>query len=131
MRDGFARNFLLPKYMAKLATREALLLREREYAAEKKYAQEEEKRVRDLASRINTVSLMIPVRMGERGKAFGSVSSRDIQSALREKGIEVDKEWIALASPLKTQGAHTVVIQFPYGLQAELHIEVTATPDDK
>jgi len=64
--------------------------------------------------------------MGEKGKAFGSITAAKIRDALKKQGIAVEKEWVALDEPIKTMGEHTVEIKFPHGIVGRTKIIVEA-----
>jgi large subunit ribosomal protein L9 len=118
VKDGFARNYLIPKKKAMPATSENLKrvekMRSQMEAAQAKIRSEAEA----LAKRIESASLTLPMQAGENEKLFGSVTSLDIERALKEEGIEVDRKRIQLHEPIKSLG----VFQVP----VKLHHEVTA-----
>src|SRR5665648_376356 len=108
--DGFARNFLIPQGKAISFTvnnfKKLKYLRKREEQREG-----EMKEVKELAEKINNISLEIKVKAGEEGKLFGSVTSKDIVEALlKEHGIELDKKKLNLKESLKKLGVHTVPV---------------------
>jgi large subunit ribosomal protein L9 len=116
--DGFARNFLIPQNKAISFTignfKQIEYLKKRE--AEQREG--ELKEVKELAEKINNISLEIKVKAGEEGKLFGSVTNRDIvEVLLKEHGIELDKKKLNLKESLKKLGAHTIPVN--------LHKDVT------
>jgi large subunit ribosomal protein L9 len=117
--DGYARNFLLPRKLAVVATDGAI----KQSDAIKQAVVRREAKTRgeaeELAKLIEKVTLTFQAKAGEGDRLFGSVTSGDIADALaREKGITVDKRKIELPSPLKELGNHPVAIK--------LHPDVTA-----
>ncbi len=119
VKDGYARNYLIPKGLAQAATKENLkALEERRRQLERRSTRELE-RARELAARIGEITCTIRRPAGAEGKLFGAVTSADIEEALKEMGIEVDRKRIELPEPIKVTGAYTVPIK--------LHPEVTAT----
>ena len=124
VRDGFARNFLLPKKLALIATKGARAEYERRKKEEQKQRTREKSAYDALASRIQGLVLTMPVRMDEHGKAFGSVGARDIQVALKEQGITVDKTWIVQESPIRTRGQHEILIHLPYHSESKIVVSV-------
>lgn len=122
--DGYARNFLLPRGLAKVADDAAL-----KALAEKK-AREEERRAKEaaeyhtLSEKLEKTTLTFAVKAGEGGKAFGSVTAAQIRDALKKQKITVEKEWITLAESIKTTGEHSVKIQLPYGIAGEVKVVV-------
>ena len=109
--DGFARNFLIPQGKAISFT--AGNFKQIEYLKKQEVEQREGelKEVKELAAKINNISLEIKVKAGEEGKLFGSVTSKDIvQALLKEHGIELDKKKLNLKESLKKLGVHIVPI---------------------
>jgi len=109
--DGFARNFLIPQGKAISFT--AGNFKQIEYLKKQEVEQREGelKEVKELAAKINNISLEIKVKAGEEGKLFGSVTSKDIVEALlKEHGIELDKKKLNLKESLKKLGVHIVPI---------------------
>lgn len=109
--DGFARNFLIPQGKAISFT--AGNFKQIEYLKKREVEQTEGelKEVKELAVKINNISLEIKVKAGEEGKLFGSVTSKDIVEALlKEHGIELDKKKLNLKESLKKLGVHIVPI---------------------
>jgi len=119
VRDGFARNFLLPRGMALRATKENIARFEAERAVIEARNLERKKEAEGAASKIDGVSVIALRSAGETGQLYGSVSSRDIAGLLAEQGVEVARSQIILDQPIKTLGLYTIKIS--------LHGEVTAT----
>lgn len=118
VRDGYARNFLLPKKIAIESSAGALKVIERK----KKQKEREEKKLKEecsvLAEKIKNVSCTISMEAGEEEKLFGSVTSEMIADALKAEGIEVDKKKISLDESIKALGV--------YNIEIKLHPEVKA-----
>ena len=117
--EGYARNYLLPKQLAapvSEATRRRLakLQADRAVAREASIAS-----AKALAERLEGISCTIPVKTGEDGKLYGSVTPSDIADAVQQQGIELDRHWIDLEHPIKDLGV------FP--IQVKIDPEVTAT----
>ena len=109
--DGFARNFLIPQGKAISFT--AGNFKQIEYLKKREVEQREGelKEVKELAAKINNISLEIKVKAGEEGKLFGSVTSKDIvETMLKEHGIELDKKKLNLKESLKKLGVHIIPI---------------------
>lgn len=118
VKDGYARNYLIPKHLAREATPGNLKAAEHE---KKKWAlltMQEVESAKTVASHLNDLNIVVYKRAGAEGTLFGSVTSAEIAEALASKGIEIDKRRIELHQPIKTLGEHTV--------EAHLHREVTA-----
>lgn len=117
--DGYARNYLLPRKLAVVATQGAVKQSEAIRQAVVRREAKTRSEAEELAKLIEQVTLTFHAKAGEGDRLFGSVTSADIVDSLaREKGITVDKRKIELASPLKELGTHQVAIK--------LHPEVTA-----
>ncbi len=122
--DGYARNFLIPKGLAKKATKEALLWLETQKEIEVKKAEEELKKVQDLASAIDGQEIIIPAKIGEEGQLFGSITSQRISEKLKELGFEIKKNQIELSEPIKELGEFSLKIKFEHNLEAEIRVIV-------
>ncbi|MXZ36382.1 MAG: 50S ribosomal protein L9 [Acidobacteria bacterium] len=118
VKPGYARNFLLPKRKAVLATPHNLRQVEQEKAAAVRREAIEKNESENLAQQLAEVSLQFTRKVGEQDVLYGSVTSLDIAESLHEKGFEIDRRKIDLDEPLKSLGGHNVPIK--------LHREVTA-----
>jgi large subunit ribosomal protein L9 len=122
--DGFATNFLIPQHLAVPAAGGAYRAWQHDIASR------EDKRVREradaeiAATRIASTTLTMGVKVGEGGKLYGSITSKDIADALGRRGIEVDRHKIDLEEPLKTLGTYKVAIKVFAGMSAEVTIVV-------
>ncbi len=118
VKDGYARNFLLPKKIAIKSSAGALKVIEQK----KKQKEREEKKFKEgcslLAEKIKNVSCTISMEAGEGEKLFGSVTSEMIADALKAEGVEVDKKKVSLDEPIKALGV--------YNIEIKLHPEVKA-----
>lgn len=118
VKDGYARNFLLPRGLAVEANPKNV----RAFEHEKRQVQELVKKKKagaaDFAARLAATTVTIAAKAGEEEKLFGAVTAMDIAAALKKEGIEVDRKKILLEEPIKRLGAYTVNIK--------LHPEVTA-----
>ncbi len=123
--DGFARNYLIPKKLAIPATPSNIKAFENEQKLLTMKAERAKRKAEKLANKIKNTSLTIEVKTGEEDKLFGAVSSVDILSALRKKGItEVEKGMIKLEEPIKSLGTHYVPIKLHPEVEVELKVEV-------
>ena len=122
--DGYGRNFLVGRGLAKEATKHALHLRESEAESRAASREQEMKTYRALAERIAGIELHLTLKLGEGGGAFGSISASKIIDALRTKGITLDREYIVLDQPIKTLGVHDVPVAFPYKIAGQIKIIV-------
>jgi len=124
VKNGYARNFLIPKGLAKPATEEVLKWLETQKEIEAKKAEEELKKVQEVASAIDGQEVVIPVKIGEDGQLFESIISQKISEKLKEIGFEIKKTQIDLPEPIKELGEFPVKIKFEHNLEAEIRVIV-------
>jgi large subunit ribosomal protein L9 len=114
---GYGRNYLLPRGLAVKASTKNL----KEQEHQKKFIQarmdRQKKDAQEMAGSLDSVSCTISRKTGEDEKLYGSVTSRDIEEALREEGVSIDRKRILLEEPLKKLGVYTVPVK--------LHADVT------
>jgi len=123
--DGYARNFLIPRGLAKEATKQVLKWVELQKEIAEKQAEEDLKRTQELASAIDGLELIIPVKLGDKGQLFESINAQKIAEKLKELGFDTKKMQIELANPLKELGEFPVKIKFEHNLEAEIKVIVT------
>ena len=126
VKDGYARNYLLPKNLAREATPGNLKSIEQERKKWALLAQQEKEKAQKAADSVKGVKVTIAKRVGEAGQLFGSVTSNEIADALAAKGVDVDKRRIELAHPIKTLGNHNVEVRLHREVTAEIQVEVVA-----
>ena len=117
--DGYARNYLLPRKLALLATEGNKQHVARERRIMEAREAEEKGRAEAIAARLGTVAISIARRVGETEQLYGSVTASDISDLLKTKGFEIDRRKLILPEPLKSLGEHEVPLK--------LHREVTVT----
>lgn len=127
VRRGYARNYLLPRGLAVVASRGNVRQIEHEKAIQAqriaKLREEQEKIVAQLAK----VTVMVAKEAGDDGKLFGSVTSNDVIEGLKAKGVEMDidkKKLIMPAQTIKEVGSYEIGVKLPYGLTATVKLEV-------
>ena len=125
VKDGYARNFLLPKNLAREATAGNLKQIEHERRKWALLASQEKDAAQKAADKVKGAKVQIEKRVGEHGHLFGSVTANEIADALHAKGIEVDKRRIELAHPIKTIGTHDVEVKLHKDVAAHIQVEVT------
>ncbi len=121
VKDGYARNFLLPQHKALRATEANRAKFERDRAQIEQRNQERREAAAGIASGLNGKVIVIIRQAGETGQLYGSVSSRDIAEVLSESGQTVARSQVSLAEPIKAIGLHTV----PLHLHAEVDVSIT------
>lgn len=124
--DGFARNFLFRKKLAVQATEERVkALAQQKIHKDERTAAEREK-YQQVADTLKSAEVIITVKAGEKGKAFGSVNAAKIVESLKKQGIELDKDRLDLEGPIKTTGVHDIGIKFPYDIKGEIKVIIKA-----
>ena len=125
VKPGYARNFLIPRGLAALATKDNV----RHIEHEKRVAQARAVKLRaaaqDLAGKLAAVKVRIEAKVGEENKLYGSITSRDIEERLVEQGFEIDRRKIVM-EPIKELGVHKVHAKIATGVDAEIEVEVVA-----
>ena len=123
--DGYARNFILPKKLGVEATGKNLNDLKLQKNNEKKVAQENLEAARELAAKLAEGGVVLAIKVGEGGRAFGSVSSKEIAAAVKEQiGLDVDKKKIQLKEAIKSLGTHVVAVKLHPEVTAELKVSV-------
>jgi len=119
VKDGFARNFLIPQKIAAPSSSQAVRMIE---ARKRKRVFDEEKTKRDaeeLAKKVSLLSCTIAVESGVDDKIFGTVTPEMVRNAIRQEGIEIDKKQIIISEPIKKLGV--------YQIEIKLHPEITTS----
>ena len=123
--DGYARNFILPKKLGVEATGKNLNDLKLQKNNEKKVAQENLDAAKKLAAELAEGKVELAIKVGEGGRAFGSVSSKEIAAAVKEQmGLDVDKKKIQLKEAIKSLGTHVVAVKLHPDVTAELKVSV-------
>jgi large subunit ribosomal protein L9 len=124
VKDGYARNYLLPRRIAYQATQSSILQLEEEKKQHAKLLDKEKRQSEKLATELEKVSITIQMKVGEDDKLFGSVTSQMIVDALKEKGFTVDKRQIELEDIIKALGIYSVDAKLPGGVVAKVKVWV-------
>jgi large subunit ribosomal protein L9 len=124
--DGYARNYLVPQGLAIEANTRNMKTMEHDKQHILQVAAKERKKAEDIAQKLAGITCTIARRVGEQDKLFGSVGTKDIEKALQEAGIEIEKKNILLDEPLKSLGEFLVRIKLPAGASAELKVNIVA-----
>jgi large subunit ribosomal protein L9 len=122
VKDGYARNYLIPRSIAYEATEGSLRQLEEERKQQSRVVDKEIKQAEALASQLEKISITIKMKVGEEDKLFGSVTSQMIAEALIEKEITIDKRNIVLEEPLKALGIYDVPVKLAGGVNGKLKV---------
>jgi large subunit ribosomal protein L9 len=119
VKDGYARNYLLPRGLAMQVTPANRAMIEKERKTHEARLAKEKAECQALAERIAGLRFVAPRKVGENEVLFGSVTTNDVAEFLKSKGVEIEKRRVLLDEPIKHLGEHEVAIR--------LHPEVTAS----
>lgn len=123
--DGYGKNFILKKKLGVEATGANMNDLKLQNAQKEKLAKEQLEAARELAKVLEEKSVTVKIKAGEGGKAFGSVSTKEIAAAYKEQcGIEIDKKKIQLPEAIKTFGAHEVPVKLHPQVTGKLKVKV-------
>ena len=131
VKDGFAKNFLIPKGLVKLATKKTLVWLEVQKETETQKAEEELKKIQGITSTVDGQEIIIPVKLGEEDQLFESITAQKISEKLKELGFEIKKTQINLEKPIKELGEFPVKINFEHNLEAEIKVIVSEEKKEK
>jgi large subunit ribosomal protein L9 len=122
--DGYARNFLLPKNIAVIATDEEV--KKQQTNLEKIKVEEEKaaKKLEETANKLQSSVYEIEAQAGDEDKLFGAITNRDIAELLNQKGFEIDKHLVEIPEPIHNLGEHTALVHLGHGVKAEISINV-------
>jgi large subunit ribosomal protein L9 len=124
VRDGYARNYLLPRNLAVEANRRNLRVLEHQkrlIAAKKERVQRE---AQSLSQQLSALTVVIQARAGEEDRLFGSVTNLDVEKALKAQGITVDRRKILLEEPIKQLGTYSVPVHLGGGVRSNVTVQV-------
>ena len=129
VKDGYARNFLLPQNAAEVATEGALQNREQNLARIKAKQEKLHQEALELAEKIEKVAeLKLSAEAGESGKLFGTITTKKLAEGLQaQSGIEVDRKNITLNAPVNKVGEYTMLIKLTSKVKTELKVVVSAS----
>ena len=126
VKDGFARNYLIPRGFARNATKSNISMIQKEIKDREIREAKNRENLEALNKQLNKLSLKFELKAGEDDKLFGSVTSQMIADAIFEKGFTVDKKEIDIPEPIKTIGKFSVFVNLGPELEAKIKIKVSA-----
>jgi large subunit ribosomal protein L9 len=129
VRDGYARNYLLPKQLAREATSGNLKAAEMERKKWASLTEQEKDAARRAAERLEGVTVIVHKRVGETGTLFGSVTAAEVADALASRDIEIDKRRIELGQTIKSLGSHEVDVHLHREVTARMRVQVVGAVD--
>lgn len=123
--DGYARNFILPKKLGVEATAKNLNDLKLQKANAAKIAAEQLAAAKEMAAKLEPLSVTLKMKAGEGGKAFGSVSGKEIAAAAKDQlKLDIDKKKLVLPDPIKTFGTHEVPVKLHKDVTGKLTVKV-------
>jgi large subunit ribosomal protein L9 len=126
VKPGYARNYLLPRQLAVAADRSNMRVLEHQKRVVAAKRERDRKQAETLGQRFSGLRLTIKARTGEEGKLFGSVTNIDIEQALADLGVAVERRRIRLEEPIKSIGEHVVPLHLGAGVDAQITVVVEA-----
>ena len=126
VKDGFARNYLIPRGFARNATKMNVAIIQKEIKNREIREAKNRENLEALNKQLNKLSLKFELKAGDDDKLFGSVTSQMIADSIFEKGFTVDKKEIDIPEPIKTIGKFSVIVKLGPELEAKIKIKVSA-----
>ena len=123
--EGYARNFLLPKGLAVLATADAMNTMRLQEKAKAKADAEAKAAAQAIAEQLKGIQVKIPCKRGEGGKLFGAVTGKEISGALKEQfGMDIDGKKLVLEQPIKSFGGYQVKAKLGFEVVGTVYVSV-------
>ena len=129
--DGYGRNYLIPRGYAVEATESQKKRLKHEIERAKKRKAERTEEAQELKTKLEAERFIFPVKAGENGKLFGSVTTKDIGEAAANEGYELDRRNISLDENIKELGVHKVPVKLFDDIYANLIVEVVEAQEDE
>lgn len=130
VKDGFARNFLLPRDKARRATAANLKAFEVERAAIEQRNEKNKAEAQKVAGKIDGQTYVLVRQAGETGQLYGSVAARDVADAIQAEGGKIEKSQVVLHTPIKTLGLHEVQVRLHAEVRAAVKVNVARSADE-
>jgi large subunit ribosomal protein L9 len=127
VKDGFARNMLIPRGLAIEATKANLTMLEQKKASAQHKLDTERTNAENLAKQLIEKTIKVSVKCGEEGRLFGSVTAKDVAAALKKAGFDIDKKKLSVPGDIKTCGVYAVEAKLYSGVTAKFSVDVTNT----
>jgi large subunit ribosomal protein L9 len=125
VKDGYARNFLIPNHLAVPGTKNNIMWAEKEREKEEKNIEEELKKTQEVASKMDGLEVNFEVKSGKENQIFESITAQKIADKLKKMGYEIKKSQIDLEKNIKETGEFPVKIKFDHNLETEIRVIVT------
>lgn len=122
--NGYARNFLIPRGLVRVATEEALEWAQDQRALENEKAAQELEKTGKLASGMDGLEVEIPIKVGDKGQLFEKISAQKIAAKLKELGYDVKKNHVELSQEIEELGEFDVKVKFEHNLEVQIKVIV-------
>lgn len=130
VKDGYARNFLLPRHKALRATKANIAHFETQRAQLEARNLEAKKDAESVAKKLDGKSYVIIRQAGETGQLYGSVASRDIADSITAEGVSINRSQVEINAPIKTIGLHTVPVRLHPEVEVKVTVNVARSPEE-
>lgn len=124
VKEGYARNFLIPRGLAVEATGGTLKQYEEDIKAQERKKSKEKEEAQALAAKIKGLTITLRHKAGDEGRLFGSLTSTEVAEGLKQKGFEIDKKQVLMDDHIRLLGKHIVKIKLHADVMADLNVEV-------
>ena len=126
VQEGYGRNFLLPRKLAVLATAQSVNVAKQQAGSKARKEAMATDEAKLMASQLEKVEVTIPVRIGEGGKLFGSVTGKDVSEALKKQNIDIDKKKISIKGTVTGTGVYEAVIKVHPAITSTVKVNIGA-----
>ena len=126
VQEGYGRNFLLPRKLAVLATAQSMNVAKQQAGSKARKEAMASDEAKLMASQLEKVEVTIPVRIGEGGKLFGSVTGKDVSEALKKQNIDIDKKKISIKDNITGTGVYEAVIKVHPAITSTVKVNIVA-----
>ncbi len=125
--EGYARNYLLPRGLAEIATEAAIQQAQRQLQAEKDKKARQRAEAEAFAARLADLTLVFKAKAGEKGRLYGSITAQQIAEAIEQRlHRPFDRRWLELEQPLRQLGVHQIPVKLEGGVRATVRVEIEA-----
>ena len=126
VQEGYGRNFLLPRKLAVLATAQSVNVAKQQAGSKARKEAMATDEAKLMAKQLEKVEVRIPVRIGEGGKLFGSVTGKDVSEALKKQNIDIDKKKISIKGTVTGTGVYEAVIKVHPAITSTVKVNIVA-----
>ena len=129
VKDGYVRNFLLPRKLVKIASPANLKWLEQAKKSLEEKARKDKKEIKKIIEKLAKIKLSFIPKSSDEGSLYGSITPSQIIKAIQEKKVKIEKEWLKDYTPIKKVGDYRIELKLPYQQKAEIKISVKKDKD--